>query len=221
MGVLQLVIASQTVTTAAQMTELTNAVHALIIAIVTGATLLIGAYLYQWRVSLPRQFKLRDEKRATENEALKQELKNKADAEAVDIERDRMLPKVIESTIQMAQSINTTMMQNVQQTATYIAQLSAHDRTLTANTDRLETLAETVDQAITNIQLLKSQVDANTDHSKTAALFGERAAQAAEETLELVRSELSKIVRPKGDTKPIPPLADTAEPGNNSTSAAA
>lgn len=198
--------------TAAQMSELTNAIILLIVAIVTGATALIGTYLYQWKVALPRQFKQRDEQRELELIRFKTELENKAAAEKVDIERDRMLPILVENmmqanraTVQMAESFHTTMIQGVQQTAAYTAQIKAHDGQLTANTDRLEELAQTVDTAITNIQVLKSAVDSNTDNSKTAALY-------AQQTLEIVKRKINQVVEDsKHDTGELPPLKDIAK----------
>lgn len=204
------------VITAGQMADITNAIHALIAAIVLGLTGVVATYLYQWKVALPRQFKLRDEQRTAEIEAAKLELKNKADAESVDIERERMLPRLIESTITMSQNFNATMMQNVQQTAAYVAQLTAHDRMLSANTDRLEELAQTVETAIANIQLLKTAVEANTGHSKAAAAFGEQAATKAQETLEIVKKKIIQVVADtKSDTGEIKTItAPTSDAGS-------
>lgn len=195
------------VVTAGQMAEITTAIHALIVAIVLGVTGVAATYLYQWKVALPHQFKLRDEQRTAEIEAAKRDLKNKTDAEAVDIERERMLPRLFEATISMAQNINQSMLQNAQQTALYLAQLTAHDKQLTTNTDQLAGLVETVDIAITNIQLLEKKVDASADHGKAAAVYSDQAARAATETLELVRRELNKIVSAKkSDTGELPSL---------------
>ena len=204
--------------TAGQMAEITNAIHALIAAILLGVTGVVATYFYQWKVALPRQFKLRDEQRTAEIESAKQELKNKADAEAVDIERERMLPKLFEATISMAQNINQTMLQNAQQTSLYIAQLTAHEKQLTTNTDQLTELVETVETAITNIQLLEKKIDASTDHSKAAAAFGEQAAKTATETLEIVKRELNKMVSvKKSDTGEL----KTVETKDSSTGSAA
>lgn len=214
-----------------QMTDLTNAIHALIGAIVLGLTGVAGAYLYQIKIYLPRQFKQRDEERANAIEAAKLEMQNKVAAEKVDIARENMLPTLLEnmmqannSTVQMAQSFHQTMMQSVQQNAMWSAQLKAHDGQLTANTERLEELAQTVDTAITNIQVLKEAVEKNTDQSKTAAAYGEVAAKTAQETLELVKRKIIQVVADSksdtGELKPVnPATADGA--AADSTGAAA
>lgn len=200
---------AQALPTVAQMTEITNAIYALIAAIVLGVAGVAGAYLYQWKVQMPRRFQQQTEERETRIKALQTELANKAAAEQVDIERERMFPKLIESTISMSQNFNATMLQNVQQTAAYIARLTENDQKLTTNTDRLEELAQTVDTAITNIQVLKAAVETNTDHSKAAALYGEQAAKAATDTLELVKREINKMVgAKKSDTGEVPAVPD-------------
>lgn len=183
------------------MADITNAIYALVAAIVLGISGVAAAYFYQWKVALPRQFKQRDEQRQLELENVRKAMENRRAAEAVDIERDRMLPILIEnmmqsnrSTVQMAESFHATMMQNIQQTATWNAQLKAHDGQLTTNTDRLEELAQMIETSITNLQLLKSTVETNTDHSKSAAVYSEQAAKRAQETLELVRKRIIQVV---------------------------
>lgn len=215
----------QTVT---QMNDLTNAIHALIGAIVLGITGVAGAYLYQVKVYLPNVFKRRDEERATQIEAAKQELKNKSDAEQVDIARENMLPKLMdsqqrmaESAIQMGQSFNATMMQHMQTMSTWNAQLTAHDKQLSTNTDRLEELAMMVETSIANIQNLKAAVETNTGHSMAAAAYGDRAAKAAEDTLALVKREIDKVVaKSKHDTGELPSLEHVTEPPKADDSAA-
>lgn len=200
---------AQALPTVAQMTEITNAIHALIAAIVLGAAGFVGAYFYQWKIYLPRQFKLRDEERTAQIEAAKKESENKAAAAAVDIERERMLPKLFEATISMSQNINQAMLQNAQQTSLYIAQLTEHDKRQATNTTELVRLSNTVDTAIINIQLIKEAVDANTDHSKTAAAYSKQATETAQETLEFVKREINKMVgAKKSDTADAPPVTD-------------
>ena len=198
--------------TVTEMTDIHNAIIALIVIMIGGFGALFTANISQWKIYIPRIFKQRDEKREAELTSLKAELENKAASEAVDIERERMLPELIKSTIEMSKSFNITMLQNIQQTATYTAQLNAHDRQLSANTDRLEELAQMVETQITNIQLLKDEVTANTDHSKAAAAFGNQAATSAQETLEFVKSEIRRIVveqkHDTGEVKPVNPPAE-------------
>jgi hypothetical protein len=195
------------------MTELLHAIYVLIGIVITGMGTVAAAYLYQVKVSLPRRFKQQTEERQIQLDAMRKDFENQAAEKSVEIERDKMFPSLLEnmmqsnrSTVQMAESFHTTMMQSVVQTANWSAQLKAHDGMLTANTDRLEELAQTVETAITNIQLLKTAVEVNTDHSKSAAAFGNQAATAATETLELVKREINKlVVTSKGDTGEIKP----------------
>lgn len=210
-----------------QMSEITHNLQLLAIAVLVGAGTIVGVFVATMRWWIPARFKQQTAERQAQLEALKSDLETKRAAETVDIERDRMLPKLIESTITMSQSFNATMMQSIQQTAAYSAQLSAHDRMLSANTDRLEELAQTVDTAITNIQVLKSAVEANTDHTKTAALYGEVAAKTAQETLELVKRKIIQVVADSksdtGELKPVTPDPATADgaPDTSTGSAAA
>lgn len=204
------------VMTVAQMNDVTNAINALIVVIIVGISGGVAAWLYQWKISIPRQFKQRDEQRQLELENMRKALENKRAAEAVDIERDRLLPTLVENmmqsnraTIQMAESFHVSITQSIRQTADYSAALKAHDGQLTSNTERLEELAELVDTAVTNIQTLKQAVDKNTDHSKTAAVFGEKAAKVAEDTLEFVRNKIIQVVADtKHDTGELPTLDD-------------
>lgn len=195
--------------TAAQMNEITGQLNALIYAVIgiaVAGSIALAATL-KWYI--PEYFKQQNKQREIQLKDLEERLSNKAQSDAVDIEREKMLPKLFEATISLSQNINQSMLQNAQQTALYIAQLSNHDRQLTTNTERLEGLAGVVDNAILTIQLIKDAVDKNTDHTKTAEIYAEQAAKAATETLETVKREINKLVTTaKHDTGKIKPLAE-------------
>jgi len=195
-----------------QTAELTNQINTLVYAVISFCVIVLAAVGAGVKWYIPARFKQQTEERETRILALKKELDNKATAEAVDIERERILPRLIESNISMSQSINQNLLQNAQQTAIYIAQLTAHDKQLTTNTDRLEELAQTIDSAIISIQLLKTAVDQNTDNSKTAMMYGSQAATTASEILELVKREINKMVSiSKLDTGEFRAVADRTE----------
>ncbi len=193
---------------AAQMNDISSQIHLLIYVVVGVGITVLGTFGAVMKWYIPARFKQQTAERELRLNEVKNELDSKRASEAVDIEREKILPTLLEnmmqsnrSTIQMAESFHTTMLQGVQQTATYVAQLTAHDRQLSANTDRLEELAQTVDTAITNIQLLKKVVDESADHSKSAAAYSDKAEKAATSTLEFVKRELHNIVSEnKSDT---------------------
>ncbi len=197
--------------TVTQMNELTNQINALIFALIGVAITVAVTFGATMKWYLPNVFKRRDQENAIKLKDLEGRLANKNAADSVDIERDKMLPELIKSVIGMNQSFTLTMQQSTQQTTTYIAQLAAHDRQLTANTSRLEELGSMLDISILNIQNLEKKIDQSNDHSKTAAAFGNQAANAAKETLELVRREINKIVvASKHDTGEISPITFAA-----------
>lgn len=210
-----------------QMSDLTNQFHLLIAALFAVGVTIAGVFGATMKWYIPARFKQQTEGRKLELDALREEFINKNAAEKVDIERDRMLPQLLEnmmqsnrSTIQLADSFHATVMQSLQQTAAWNAQLKAHDGQLTANTDRLEEMAQTVETAITVIQVLKKTVEENTDLSKTAAAFSQQAAVTAQETLELVKDKIVQAVaQAKHDTSPLPPLTDVVKEQHAETSA--
>lgn len=182
----------------AQMNDILHAVNVLIGLVITGIGTIIAAYLYQVKVSIPRRFEQQTAERQIQLEAMRKDFENKAAAQAVDIEREKMLPKLVESSIQMAQSINTTMLQSVQQTSTYVAQLTAHDRQLSANTDRLEENSEKLEAVEKKLSKL---------HDRFMLVFPrETYLQELFNELKTVVEETKKVCgeKRKGDSKEIP-----------------
>jgi hypothetical protein len=200
--------------TVAQMAEITNALNALIVAIVLGAASVVGAYFYQMRISLPRQFKLRDEQRELDIEKIRKEYEMKIAAQSVDIERERLLPQLMEqnrimqsTTVQLAQSFNETMMHLVQQNATSNSTMLAHTRAVTSVAEKQEEFRQAQETSTLNIQLLEKVTSEARDASMAASVFSNKAATAAEETLDYVR----KALRPPTPTPPgdVIPLDDS------------
>jgi len=191
--------------TAAQMIEITNAIYALIGAIVLGVSGIVAAYLYQWKIAMPRQFKQRDDKRELELKGLEQRLA----AEKVDIERDRMLPQLIENNqqlvnavLKMGNSFNDTTIRRIEQDVTNNQTLLAHSRAVVSNTERLEEFSQTLDTAIINIQR-------TSDDARATRTFSEQAANAARETLILLKKKLDMVIEEeKHKTGELPPLKD-------------
>lgn len=202
----------QVIPTAAQMTELTNAILGLIVAIVLGISGIVAAYLYQWKIAMPARFKAQTREREAQLLDLEQRIANKAAAEKVDIERDRMLPQLIENNqqlvnavLKMGNSFNDTTIRRIEQDVTNNQTLLAHSRAVVSNTERLEEFSQTLDTAIINIQ--RTSEDARETRN-----FSEQAANAARETLILLKKKLDVVIEEeKSKTGEPPPLKDIAK----------
>lgn len=209
--------------TAANMVEINNAIIILIIVIVTGLGTTAATLFTTFKWYLPATFKRRDEQRELELENLRKELDSKHAAEAVEIERERLLPQLVEqnrimsnTTITLAQSFNTTIQQKTEQDAALTAAWNAHTKQLTTNTDRLEDLARDVGEAIAEIGKITASSSATQVNSAAAAVAANAAATAAQATLVLMQSRLGQVIESvKHDSRPIPiidaPVSDSGE----------
>ncbi len=79
------------------MNEIAHSLNALIVIVIGAIGSGFVAYIYQWRVSLPRRFEQQTKEREAQLDNLREEFENKHAAEAVDIERERMLPLMFQN----------------------------------------------------------------------------------------------------------------------------
>lgn len=202
----------QVLPSAADMIDINNAIIILVIIVVTGLGTTLATLFSTFKWYLPNVFKRRDEQRQVEIDALKKELETKHAAEAVEIERERLLPQLVEqnrimstTTITLAQSFNTTIQQKTEQDAALTAAWNAHTKQLTTNTDRLEDLAREVNAAIAEINKITSSSNATQETSAAAAVAANAAATAAQATLILMQNRLGQVIESvKHDSRPIP-----------------
>lgn len=216
------------------MSDVTNAINALIVVIIIGlgGTFTTLFAIFKWY--LPKRFEQQTAEREARLKALQDENANKAAAESVEIKREGMLPMLLEqnqllvsAALKMGQSFNDTTIQRMQQDVINNGTLSATNRQLTSNTERLEEMAGLLDTAIINIQNLERATNESRDESKAANAHANRAAIAAEATLTFVRQKLSVVIEEsKHDSRPIPTITaditlhtDTATPAAADTAA--
>jgi hypothetical protein len=195
--------------TVVQMSTLTDQMNLLIVAFFGFGVIAIGTLGATLKWWIPAFFKQQLEAQ-----------KNKTTADTVDIERERMLPRLLENNqrlveamIANSQASNAAMMQRVQTDVTSSNTLLANTRAVTSVAEQLEEVVQTLDTAIINIQRQEISINEARDESKTAAAYSNKAALAAEETLTLVRRQLSIVIEEtKHDTGEIKAISVADKP---------
>jgi len=209
--------------TVTQMIDIDNAIRILAVAFATGLAGIIGTFVLAAKWYIPRRMKQQTQERQTQIDDLKNELASKRAAEAVDIERERILPQLVEgmqrlmeSQIQTAQANNAAIMARIEQDARNAAvidantrQLTTHSSVLAEGSEKLEIVQIKLDKLYdrftkvfprdTNISELFNELKGVLEETKQACIDTKR----------------------KGDSKPIPiiPLPTPAIPldGENDT----
>ena len=132
------------------MTDLHNAVVIVLVILVTGIGGTSATIFAILKWYLPNQFKHRDDARQLEIDGLRSELATKREADAVEIERDRMLPLMVENNQRLVESMikskdadTAATLQRIELDKTTAAELIANTNQLTTHSDRLE---ETTDK---------------------------------------------------------------------------
>lgn len=192
--------------TAAHMIDIDNAIRFLLVAFFTGAAGIIGTVVLAAKWYIPRRLRQQTAERQVQLDALKAELETKRTADAVELERERLLPQIVEqnrvmanNTITLAQSFNTTMQQVKEQDVITAAALTASTKQLTANTERLEEVADAVNKVNDAIADIKTVLPTLARKSEMDLLIG-RMDDAIHRLEELKRDCLQK----KHDSKELP-----------------
>ena len=197
------------------MNDIIHAVNVLVVVVIGAIGSAIAAYVYQWRVSLPRRFEQQNKERDAQLAQVKQELENKHAAQAVDIERERMFPvmvennqRLVESMIKLKDADTAATLQRIELDKTTAAILVANTNQLTTHTDRLE---ETTDR----LEAVEKQLSKL--YNKVTVAFPNDI--NIEEILQELRGAMTEIKKAcadkrKGDSKELPIVTLPAPPAN-------
>jgi hypothetical protein len=150
----------------AHMNDIIHAINFLIVAFIGATGSAIVAYLYQWRVSLPRRFEQQTKEREAQLADLKQELENKHAAQAVDIERERMFPVMVENNQRLVESMikskdadTAATLQRIELDKTTAAVLIANTNQLTTHSDRLEETTDKLEGVEKKLGVVEDKVE--------------------------------------------------------------
>lgn len=199
------------------MSDVTNAINALIVVLVGGLAGVFATIFGIMKWYLPKRFEQQTAERAAQLEKLKMEVQTNNAQSNADIERDRVLPQLVTginsfalSNSQMTQNVGKLIQNRLEQDARMAGEFHAHTLAITGVTEGLDelrgefhTLQKSVEKAVT-------QVGTNTQVTRDAKVSSDSAAAQASITLELVRSfgiKLDTITEAaKHDTGEIVPI---------------
>lgn len=193
--------------TAAQMDQVYNALLVLIIAVIgmgTAFFLVMGA-TFKWYI--PRRFELQTEEREARLDKFKGELTSQREADAADVERERVLPRLVEAVgsfaannNQMAQNFLTMMQSRIEQDAQATREISAH--TLSVNG-----VSKSLDELRGQFVDVRKQIEAVVTQSAASESTSKRTLEA----VETFSAKLDTVAQAaKRETKPIPVVIDGA-----------
>jgi hypothetical protein len=188
------------------MLDINTAIIVLVVTIVVGFTGLVGTGFAIMKWYLPSVFKRRDEQRQTENDALKKELENKNAATAVDIERERMFPQMMENNQRLVESMLQSNRANTEATIQRIEQDKHSAAVLEANTKQLTTAAERLDESTEKLEAVERKVDQL--YNRFSMVFPrEKSIDELFTELKLVVAGTKQVVdERKTDSRPIPTI---------------
>lgn len=192
--------------TAVNMLDINTAIIALIFTIIVGFTGMAATIFGIVKWYLPSLFRRRDEQRKIENDDLQKKLENKNAAVAVDIERERMFPQMMENNQRLVDSMLQSNRANTDATIQRIEQDKHSAAVLEANTKQLTTASERLDETTDKLEAVERKVDRLHDRlvkvfprdKSIDELFGE-IKQAVAATKQVVDDR-------KGDSKPLPTI---------------
>lgn len=205
------------VITAAQMEQINNALIILAVAVIGGVGTIAAALFATYKWYIPKRFELQTKEREMQLKALEDKIVHRAAAADVDIERDRMLPQLINSinsfaasNIQQTQMFGAILQDRATQDARTASEMHAHTLAITDVSTGLGELREEFSEIRQQIETMVINVQHNTTASSAAE-------NASKRTLELVQAfdnRLTEIAHAAkhGDTKPIAPINVSDEP---------
>ena len=148
------------------MNEITHSINALIVLVLGAIGSGFAAYIYQWRVSLPRRFEQQTKEREAQLDNLREEFENKHAAEAVDIERERMLPimfqnnqRLVDSMIKSKEADTAATLQRIELDKTTAAVLLANTKQVTTHSDRLDENTEKLEGVEKKLGVVEDKVE--------------------------------------------------------------
>ncbi len=150
----------------AHMNEIAHSINTLIVIVIGAIGSGIVAYIYQWRVSLPRRFEQQTKEREVQLDNLREEFENKHAAEAVNIERDRMLPitfesnqRLVDAMIKSREADTAATLQRIELDKTAAAALVANTKQLTTHSDQLEENTEKLEGVEKKLGVVEDKVE--------------------------------------------------------------
>lgn len=191
---------------AADMLDINTAIIALAITSIVGFTSVVATLFGIFKWYLPARFKQQTEERQAQLEAMRTEASNDSAAKAVDIERDRLLPqmmennqRLVESMIQSNRANTDATIQRIEQDKHSAAVLEANTKQLTTASERLEDHTEKLEEVEKKVDQLYKRFTLVFPREKSIdELFGE---------LKLVVAGTKQVVDDrKHDSKPIPTI---------------
>ncbi len=197
------------------MTDLHNAVIIVLVILVTGIGGTSATIFAILKWYLPNQFKHRDDSRQLEIDNLRDELATKRASDAVEIERDRMLPLMVENNQRLVDAMikskdadTAATYQRIELDKQAAAVLAANTQQITTHSDRLEENTDRLEQVEKKVDLLYNRfVKVFPRDSNILDLFDELK-NVVEETKTACAEKKSK-----GDSQPIPSVTIPVDKG--------
>lgn len=189
-----------------EMLDINNAIIILIVTIIGGFTTTAFTIFSIVKWYLPARFKQQTEERQVQLEAMKTEATNESAAKAVDIERDRLLPQMMENNQRLVESMIQSNRANTDATIQRIEQDKHSAAVLEANTKQLTTAADRLDETTEKLEAVEHKVDQL--YKRFTVVF------PRENSIDELFNELRQVVagtkqvvdERKHDSKPIPTI---------------
>lgn len=201
----------------AQMTDITNAINALIVVLLVGLAGVFSTIFAIMKWYIPKRFEQQTAERATQLEKLKLEIQTDNAASNADIERDRVLPQLVSginnfaaSNAQMTQNLGALIQNRIEQDTRMASELHAHTLAVTGVTEGLDELRGEFNTIQKTVRDIVKSVQDNTASSQKTEVSSNLAAEQAKLTLELVAQfglKLNTLTEAaKHDSRPIPTI---------------
>lgn len=200
--------------TAAQMIDIDNALRFLLVAFFTGAAGVIGTIVLAAKWYIPRRLRQQTAERQVQLNALKKELETKHAADAVEIERDRMLPQMVENNQRLVDAMikskdadTAATLQRIELDKTTAAVLLANTHQVTTHSDRLDENTDRLEAVEKQLGKLYNKVMVAFPHEVNI-----------EEILNELRGAMQEIKKAcsekkKGDSQPLPSVTLPVDKG--------
>lgn len=201
---------------AAAMLDINNAIIILVVTIIGGFTTTAFTIFSIVKWYLPARFKQQTDERQAQLEAMRTEAQNDSAAKAVDIERDRLLPQMMENNQRLVESMIQSNRANTDATIQRIEQDKHSAAVLEANTKQLTTASERLEDHTEKLEEVEKKVDLL--YKRFTVVFPrENSIDELFTELKLVVAGTRQVVdERKGDSKPIPTItADITLHTNN------